>query len=171
MLVLVAAAAPSLSAFVCDESSGFVRGVQYSQISLTDMCREAPRVCNANPKYGAPNGNARAIAWCEARCERDGASCTGFFFQQHRNGHEICGFYGDALESLRSSPWESASAHAAGAVCLKDAAAALTSTTSSTTPPLQSTTASTTSTALERCVRVLPRKAQVSGGEVLEAVS
>ena len=76
MLVLVAAAAPSLSAFVCDESSGFVRGVQYSQISLTDMCREAPRVCNANPKYGAPNGNARAIAWCEARCERDGASCT-----------------------------------------------------------------------------------------------
>merc|ERR1712113_1185484 len=77
-----------------------VNGPSYSQISLTDYCNNG--VCNANPKYGAPNDKYRAVEYCKTECmdrEQNGAGCEGFFFQTHMNGHEICGFYADDMDS------------------------------------------------------------------------
>merc|ERR1712139_577802 len=45
--------------YSCNEKANFVNGQGYSQISLTDYCRNG--VCNANPKYGGPNSKDRAI--------------------------------------------------------------------------------------------------------------
>ena len=96
--------------YVCDESINFILNVQYHQISLTDGCSN--NVCNANPRYvpeyATTNDMDAASEYCKARCNSallfnqlsglgnansDCSICTGFFFQRHTNGHEICGFY------------------------------------------------------------------------------
>ena len=111
----------STSAYACDASRDFISGMAYAQTALTDYCRGG--VCNANPKYGGANNDARALAYCERACTaKPASSCTGFFFQRHRNGHEICGFYSTALGAAAS--WNRAGAHAASAVCRSNTAAA-----------------------------------------------
>jgi hypothetical protein len=85
-------------------------GPAYSQISLTDGCNNG--VCDANPKYGAPNNNEKAKAFCEDHCN-DMTTCEGFFFQKHMNGHEICGFYAGGM-SEGTRVWHG---HQAGAIC------------------------------------------------------
>jgi len=79
--------APTLS-YICDQSNNFVNGAQYDQISLTSACPN----CSSNPVYGPPNSVDEAVAWCKSQCDQR-SSCSGFFFQRHMNGHEICGFY------------------------------------------------------------------------------
>merc|ERR1711966_407585 len=39
------------------------------------------------------------------------AGCTGFFYQKHKNGHQICGFY---KSKIGAGSWHG---HAEGAVC------------------------------------------------------
>merc|ERR1740130_515465 len=80
----------SAPAYTCDTTKNFITGQRYSQIALTDGCRNG--VCNANPKYGGANSPAKAIAYCKGQCNAR-TGCIGFFFQTHGNGHEICGFY------------------------------------------------------------------------------
>jgi hypothetical protein len=107
--------APATGLFDCDTSVNFVPDQSYSQISLTDGCSDG--VCDANPVYGGPNDASKAIAHCEQECtQRSG--CTGFFFQTHTNGHEICGFYSDVVGQ---GVW---SGHRNGAVCTKADSAA-----------------------------------------------
>ena len=50
--------------FECDTSQNFVVGRDYQQIDLTDGCKN--NVCGSNPKYGAPNNDAKAREYCEA---------------------------------------------------------------------------------------------------------
>jgi hypothetical protein len=76
--------------WACDTSKNWINGMRYSQIQLTDSCKNG--VCDANPKYGAPMTAGRATTYCKKQCAAR-SSCTGFFFQKHTNGHEICGFY------------------------------------------------------------------------------
>jgi hypothetical protein len=62
---------PKFSA--CDDTVNFMSpGPAYSQISLTDYCSGS--VCDANPKYGAPNDNDRAIAYCQDECNTRAAN-------------------------------------------------------------------------------------------------
>jgi len=86
--------------------------MSYSQISLTDGCNG--NICDANPKYGTPMTLARAVAYCESECDGR-AGCTGFFFQKHNNGHEICGFYSTVIATNNMV----GGGHMYGAVCLK----------------------------------------------------
>jgi len=72
----------------CDQAFNFVTGAPYSQLSLTSSCP----CCSCNPAYGSPNSVSSAVEWCKAKCDQQ-STCTGFFFQKHTNGHEICGFY------------------------------------------------------------------------------
>jgi len=88
--------------FDCDMSHNFVRDAEYSQISLTDGCPN----CFGGPKYGGegretcePRFVAEALAYCKAECTDKRPGCTGFFFQKHNNGHEICGFYSKAVNA------------------------------------------------------------------------
>merc|ERR1712226_111054 len=74
--------------YTCDLSYNFVNGAQYDQLSLTSACP----CCSCNPVYGSPNSVDEAVAWCKSQCDQQ-SSCSGFFFQRHMNGHEICGFY------------------------------------------------------------------------------
>merc|ERR1719313_2710797 len=70
--------------------------------------------CSANPRYCSATGcndPEDAIAYCKSQC---GAGCTGFFFQTHTNGHEICGFFSEDPASF-NSVWHS---HRYGAVCV-----------------------------------------------------
>ena len=139
---------PSPPAYACDASRDYIRNMAYAQTSLTDYCHIQPAadrpttsgdVCNANPKYGGANSDARALAYCERACTaKPASSCTGFFFQRHRNGHEICGFYSTALGAAQS--WNYAGAHAASAVCRRNSLAttkapATTNTTTATKAP------------------------------------
>lgn len=102
---------PAAGKFECDTNSNWINGMRYSQISLTNYCPD----CAGSPKYGGPNDNQKAVKYCEEKCmERKG--CTGFFFQKHGNGHEICGFYTEALKTYTRH------GHQAGAVCKKVAA-------------------------------------------------
>ena len=100
--------------FECDTRVNWMRqGPNYSQISLTDGCNHG--VCDANPRYGGANDNARALQYCQHTCNKrngDGQRCDGFFYQKHNNGHEICGFYGDMSTGTRV--W---GGHQAGAIC------------------------------------------------------
>merc|ERR1719482_1507333 len=101
---------------MCDDAVNWVNGVGFSQISLTDGCSKSG--CDNNPKYGAPMTRARAVTYCETQCNNR-AGCTGFFFQKHNNGHEICGFYSSVV-SLTSGVRHG---HMYGAVCIKPTAA------------------------------------------------
>jgi len=102
----------SKNAFLCDFKKNFISGQRYSQISLTDYCRNG--VCNANPKYGGANSKVKAIAYCKKTCDSR-SGCTGFFFQTHGNGHEICGFYTGTVNK-DAAQWHG---HKNGAICLK----------------------------------------------------
>merc|ERR1719232_48575 len=104
--------------FSCDKTKNFVKGQTYSQIALTDGC--ANGVCDANPKYGAPNDPDKAISFCKALASGsfEGKDITGFFFQTHSNGHEICGFFTSEVDESKAV-WHG---HKNGAVCLKAAA-------------------------------------------------
>merc|ERR1719181_1293550 len=79
---------------------------------------------------------ARAVTYCETQCNNR-AGCTGFFFQKHNNGHEICGFYSSVV-SLTSGVRHG---HMYGAVCIKPTAAP---TNSPTNNPTSSPTTSPT---------------------------
>merc|ERR1712086_1194724 len=45
----------------------------------------------------------KAIAYCKDTCDKR-SGCTGFFFQTHGNGHEICGFYTGSVNTGAPSP-------------------------------------------------------------------
>jgi len=102
MTVALTTAVPTtrnLSSWECSNEFNFIIGVSYSQTELTDRCG-SDNVCNRNPKYvpqyASSNSVVAAVAFCKAKCEDPGwfgSQCTGFFFQRHTNGHEICGFY------------------------------------------------------------------------------
>jgi hypothetical protein len=103
------------SAFTCDRSINFINRQRYSQISLTDGCRASR--CDRNPKYGNGGKTNQKMAedFCKKTClKRNG--CTGFFFQKHRNGHEICGFYSSKVNKAMSAHH----GHKYGAVCTKN---------------------------------------------------
>merc|ERR1719238_1312390 len=102
--------------YTCDDTVNWVNGVTFSQISLTDGCSKSG--CDNNPRYGAPMTLARAVAYCEAQCDNRGG-CTGFFFQKHNNGHEVCGFYSSFVNSNSGVRH----GHMYGAVCIKPTAA------------------------------------------------
>lgn len=106
------------STWDCSLKYNFISDVAYAQIALTDSC-DRNAVCNANPKYvpnyAKTNDIDAAVKFCQDKCEDAQAfqkfasflsqvpnvappagscsQCTGFFFQRHTNGHEICGFY------------------------------------------------------------------------------
>jgi len=111
ILLLAAAAANVPQDYYCDPALNFILGVEYDQISLTEGCTDED-VCNNNPVYvpdfATNTSTDAAVAFCKTRCssaalfyEFSGrgdpadacSTCTGFFFQRHSNGHEICGFY------------------------------------------------------------------------------
>jgi hypothetical protein len=119
--------------YECTTDYNFIPDMDYSQISLTDGC--ANGVCDANPVYAEPcdpltagtvpyavpctepqNSIEGATEYCKARCAADDA-CTGFFFQKHTNGHEICGFYSTDM----SAGTMQADGHAAGScICMAE---------------------------------------------------
>merc|ERR1719163_1874152 len=83
----------------------------------------------------------RAVTYCETQCNNR-AGCTGFFFQKHNNGHEICGFYSSVV-SLTSGVRHG---HMYGAVCIKPTAAPTNNPTNSpTSSPTNSPTNNPTS--------------------------
>jgi hypothetical protein len=99
--------------FTCNRKINFIKGQRYSQISLTDYCKAGK--CDSNPKYGKKTDQNKAEAYCKATCiKRNG--CTGFFFQKHNNGHEICGFYSTKVNTAAASRH----GHKYGAVCTKN---------------------------------------------------
>eukprot|EP00947_MAST-08B_sp_MAST-8B-sp1_P000745 g745.t1 len=77
-------------------------------MELTDSCPN----CAANPKYGAPNKEAKAIEYCKQEALTRNA--VGFFFQQHWNGHEICGFFSAAADMAGQ---RTSGGHKAGQIC------------------------------------------------------
>jgi len=87
----------TLMGFSCDKSANFVQNQPggYRQSSL--------------PMYVTTY--SKAIAYCKAKCS---SSCTGFFYQQHINGHRICGFYTSAIKGQRV-----AHNHKEGSICRK----------------------------------------------------
>jgi hypothetical protein len=61
----------------------------------------------ANPIYaedGITNNIEEAVAFCKTRCEDSITGCAGFFFQNHQNGHEHCGFYVDPA-NMHDGTW------------------------------------------------------------------
>eukprot|EP00947_MAST-08B_sp_MAST-8B-sp1_P002944 g2944.t1 len=118
----------------CDDTVNFIVGARYSQLRLTDYCPD----CSANPKYGALNDNQQAVEYCKQEASKRGS--PGFFFQQHTNGHEICGFYvSSAAMASGARKWHG---HRAGQICELVA----TPTSATTTTSSSSSTTSTTST-------------------------
>jgi len=84
------------SQFSCDKTKNFV-GDQpggYSQTVISAGTIDA------------------ALAICKSKC---GTECTGFFYQKHHNGHQVCGFFSQAVTGTQQ-----AHGHAEGALCLKD---------------------------------------------------
>ncbi|GMI17611.1 hypothetical protein TrLO_g4433 [Triparma laevis f. longispina] len=112
---------PEPDHYQCDSSVNFLSGMFYNQISLTDGCFTSDSgdlICNANPIYvpSAPPfaSTDAAISYCQYMCssveemenigltsERTCSPCTGFFFQRHGNGHEICGFFTDDMNDAK----------------------------------------------------------------------
>jgi hypothetical protein len=96
----------SVSPWECDDNFNFILNLNYNQISLTDGC-DANNICDANPIYaedGITNNMEEAAAFCKTRCEDSIPGCAGFFFQNHQNGHEICGFYADPV-NMHDGTW------------------------------------------------------------------
>merc|ERR1711966_224992 len=78
--------------FRCHYNQNWVNGMRYSQ-----------KVIKASSR-------AAAAQMCVNDCARM-AGCTGFFYQKHKNGHQICGFY---KSKIGAGSWHG---HAEGAVC------------------------------------------------------
>ena len=78
--------------FRCHYNQNWVNGMRYSQ-----------KVIKASSR-------AAAAQMCVNDCAKM-AGCTGFFYQKHRNGHQICGFY---KSKIGAGSWHG---HAEGAVC------------------------------------------------------
>merc|ERR1712070_1208101 len=78
--------------FKCHYNQNWVNGMRYSQ-----------KVIKASSR-------AAAAQMCVNDCAKM-AGCTGFFYQKHRNGHQICGFY---KSKIGAGSWHG---HAEGAVC------------------------------------------------------
>jgi phage tail protein X len=95
------AVAGSSCAFSCDKSKNFVANQRYSQRVIRDLHSSSPEI-----------PIDQAIKKCEGMCT---GSCTGFFYQKHRNGHQICGFYSSPINGARQ-----AHGHAEGAICEKN---------------------------------------------------
>ena len=94
------------SAWESDENFNFILNLNYNQISLTGGC-DANNIYDANPIYaedGITNNIEEAVAFCKTRCEDSITGCAGFFFQNHQNGHEICGFYADPV-NMHDGTW------------------------------------------------------------------
>jgi len=104
------------TAYTCDSTKNWLNNQPggYSQISMTDGCGTGN--CAGNPIYGGANSNDKAKAYCKTECDNRN-NCQGFFFQQHGNGHEICGFYSQPIDMSRAV----GHGHKAGAVCVKSA--------------------------------------------------
>ena len=101
-----------VTTWACDKKANFIAGAHYAQTDLTSMCPS----CSANPVYGVPNSNEKAVAYCKQKCENH-SPCFGFFYQKHINGHEICGFYNSPLPSNAGPRWDG---HAQGSrICMK----------------------------------------------------
>jgi len=103
----------------CSTSYNFVVHTHYSQRSLTSYCP----CCDCNPIYDRRAARAkvpitvpRAVEWCKEECKRRGATCTGFFFQSHPNGHEVCGFF-TGVKPLQSPHKVNHWWHKAGQIC------------------------------------------------------
>lgn len=77
-------------------------------------------VLRLQPIYGPPNSVEKAVGWCKEECKRRGATCTGFFFQTHPNGHEICGFF-TGVKPLQSPHKVNHWWHKAGQICDRNA--------------------------------------------------
>jgi hypothetical protein len=101
--------------YACNTSQDFANGAAYSTKELNDNCHDVDgkAVCDSNPAYGEPMTLNRAIKYCQDECDRRGV-CTGFFFQKHNNGHEMCGFYSTTV----TSPVNTMD-HMYGALCLR----------------------------------------------------
>jgi hypothetical protein len=98
--------------FECDLSIDYVPSLGYNQIGLTDPCEGS--FCGTHPVYGETRDIDDAVEYCQDICMNDNG-CTGFFFQRHTNGHEICGFYSDGFELQGTS-----NGHQVGSrVCMK----------------------------------------------------
>jgi hypothetical protein len=147
-LLLVGASASSYTApaetdYLCDTSVNFIYDAEYRQVSLTDGCynsADGSLVCDANPRYVpavAPSNNVdAAVEYCKWMCSsasemsllglsgespggRQCSPCTGFFFQRHGNGHEICGFFSSDLNEATVNM--AAHGHEDGSrVCIKE---------------------------------------------------
>jgi hypothetical protein len=75
----------------CDyDADWYQNQPQYSQIDLTGPCSTGN--CAANPVYGDEGPEEYCRSHCRDRLLK-GEACKGIFYQQHRNGKEICGFY------------------------------------------------------------------------------
>lgn len=81
------------SGFRCNTRVNWVSGMRYSQIVIRQRSLTT------------------ATNYCKKRCT---GSCTGFFYQKHRNGHQICGFYRSVVRGRQQRH-----GHAEGAVCIK----------------------------------------------------
>jgi len=108
---------PVVTTWSCDTTVNFIAGARYTQTDLTSMCPH----CSANPVYGLPNSNEKAVAYCKQKCEGQ-STCLGFFYQRHLNGHEICGFY-SSYEPIPSNARPSWDGHSSGSrICMKSSA-------------------------------------------------
>jgi len=119
--------------FVCDRTANFVQDADYRQITLTNGCPD----CFGDPKYGGEESKtcnhvsvAKALAYCKAECADKSSGCTGFFFQKHGNGHEICGFY---LEAVNASNLVKHGHQQCSQVCIMQTTTTTTTTTKTST--------------------------------------
>jgi len=78
--------------YKCHYNQNWVNGLKYSQKVIKASSRRA------------------AAQMCVNDCAKR-KGCTGFFYQKHKNGHQICGFYSS---KIGAGTWHG---HAEGAVC------------------------------------------------------
>lgn len=73
-----------------DKDSNFMPRFPYSQTFTIDSIHLTRPPVTGEPVYGRGND---PILHCIQLANERGEECLGFFYQQHTNGHEICGFY------------------------------------------------------------------------------
>ena len=98
LLLRPAPAAAQATTWSCSSDVNFIEGMRYSQTVIDSLSSSSVMAYDA------------AIARCKELCT---GSCKGFFYQQHPNTHQICGFYEDPL-SGGNHVWHG---HTEGAVC------------------------------------------------------
>eukprot|EP01051_Picozoa_sp_SAG22_P012323 SAG22_NODE_1270_length_4942_cov_72.777623_3_plen_494_part_00 len=84
--------------WTCNDETNWIGGTPYAQVVIDHENTDSVMSYEA------------AIDHCKSLCA---GGCTGFFYQQHTNTHQICGFYEDPL-SGRTQDWHG---HREGAVC------------------------------------------------------